>query len=286
MDYLIVTGSSGAGKTLAVHALEDLGYFCIDNIPAGMLAPFARLALEHNELDRVAMVLDVRGFRTAQQVQNSLQQLRQEGVQYRTLFLDAGDEVLERRYKETRRRHPLSIQLDISTSQAIRLEREIMRPLFEQADYIVDTSLLSTAQLRGRIVGLFSQKGQAAMALNILSFGFKYGQPKEADIVFDVRCLPNPFYVPALKPLTGLDQEVVEYVMQSEASQGLLRRMQDLVGYSLPLYVQEGKSQLTIAVGCTGGKHRSITFARKLAEYVQQLGYRPTVQHRDINRTT
>ena len=286
MDYLIVTGSSGAGKTLAVHALEDLGYFCIDNIPAGMLAPFARLALEHHELDRVAMVLDVRGFRTAQQVQNSRQQLRQEGVQYRTLFLDAGDEVLERRYKETRRRHPLSIQLDISTSQAIRLEREIMRPLFEQADYIVDTSLLSTAQLRGRIVGLFSQKGQAAMALNILSFGFKYGQPKEADIVFDVRCLPNPFYVPALKPLTGLDQEVVEYVMQSEASQGLLRRMQDLVGYSLPLYVQEGKSQLTIAVGCTGGKHRSITFARKLAEYVQQLGYRPTVQHRDINRTT
>ena len=286
MDYLIVTGSSGAGKTLAVHALEDLGYFCIDNIPAGMLAPLARLALEHNELDRVAMVLDVRGFRTAQQVQNSLQQLRQEGVQYRTLFLDAGDEVLERRYKETRRRHPLSIQLDISTSQAIRLEREIMRPLFEQADYIVDTSLLSTAQLRGRIVGLFSQKGQAAMALNILSFGFKYGQPKEADIVFDVRCLPNPFYVPALKPLTGLDQEVVEYVMQSEASQGLLRRMQDLVGYSLPLYVQEGKSQLTIAVGCTGGKHRSITFARKLAEYVQQLGYHPTVQHRDINRTT
>lgn len=286
MDYLIVTGSSGAGKTLAVHALEDLGYFCIDNIPAGMLAPFAHLALEHNELDRVAMVLDVRGFHTAQQVQNSLQQLRQEGVRYRTLFLDAGDEVLERRYKETRRRHPLSIQLDIPTSQAIRLEREIMRPLFEQADYIVDTSLLSTAQLRGRIVGLFSQKGQGAMALNILSFGFKYGQPKEADIVFDVRCLPNPFYVPALKPLTGLDQEVVDYVMQSEASQGLLRRMQDLVGYSLPLYVQEGKSQLTIAVGCTGGKHRSITFARKLAEYVQQLGYHPTVQHRDVNRTT
>jgi len=286
MDYLIVTGSSGAGKTLAVHALEDLGYFCIDNIPAGMLAPFARLALEHNELDRVAMVLDVRGFHTAQQVQNSLQQLRQEGVRYHTLFLDAGDEVLERRYKETRRRHPLSIQLDIPTSQAIHLEREIMRPLFEQADYIVDTSLLSTAQLRGRIVGLFSQKGQGAMALNILSFGFKYGQPKEADIVFDVRCLPNPFYVPALKPLTGLDQEVVDYVMQSEASQGLLRRMQDLVGYSLPLYVQEGKSQLTIAVGCTGGKHRSITFARKLAEYVQQLGYHPTVQHRDVNRTT
>lgn len=286
MDYLIVTGSSGAGKTLAIHALEDLGYFCIDNIPAGMLAPFVRLALERNELERVAMVLDVRGFHTAQQVQNSLQQLRQEGVQYRTLFLDAGDEVLERRYKETRRRHPLSIQLDISTSQAIRLEREIMRPLFEQAHYIVDTSLLSAAQLRSRIVGLFSEKGQGAMALNILSFGFKYGQPKEADIVFDVRCLPNPFYVPALKPLTGLDQEVVEYVMQSEASQGLLRRMQDLVGYSLPLYVQEGKSQLTIAVGCTGGKHRSITFARKLAEYVQQLGYHPTVQHRDINRTT
>lgn len=164
------------------------------------------------------------------------------------------------------------------------MERQIMAPLFEKADYIVDTSLLSTAQLRERLVGLFLTSDAGAMALNIMSFGFKFGQPQEADIVFDVRCLPNPFYIPELKNQTGLDQPVVDFVMSHETSRELLKRMLDLVEYSLPLYIKEGKSQLTIAVGCTGGKHRSITFARKIAEFCKEKGYLPNVQHRDIHR--
>lgn len=285
MDLLIVTGLSGAGKSLAVHALEDMGYFCIDNIPAGLLASFARLTLQQQvELGKVAMVLDSRGCRSAEALQNGLDQLRGMEMEFRILFLDASDEVLERRYQETRRRHPLSLALELSTEQAIQMERQIMAPLFERADYIVDTSLLSTAQLRERIVGLFLQAEEGPMALNIMSFGFKYGQPKEADIVFDVRCLPNPFYIPDLKHKTGMDQEVVDYVMSFESSQGLLERMRQLLEYSLPLYVKEGKSQLTIAVGCTGGKHRSITFARKIAEHCQNLGYGPVLYHRDQKR--
>ena len=204
---------------------------------------------------------------------------------YKILFLDARNDVLERRYKETRRRHPISIASQVSTDEAILQEREILAPLYEMADYKIDTSLFSTAQLKDRVVSLFVNRSSDAMALTVTSFGFKYGQPKEADIVFDVRCLPNPFYIPELKNKTGLDKEVVEYIMQFEEAHGLLQRMEDLVGYALPLYVKEGKSQLTIAVGCTGGKHRSIAFAEMLAAFVKKLGYHPVVEHRDVQRT-
>lgn len=193
-------------------------------------------------------------------------------MNYKILFLDARNDVLERRYKETRRRHPISIASQVSTDEAILQEREILAPLYEMADYKIDTSLFSTAQLKDRVVSLFVNRSSDAMALTVTSFGFKYGQPKEADIVFDVRCLPNPFYIPELKNKTGLDKEVVEYIMQFEEAHGLLQRMEDLVGYALPLYVKEGKSQLTIAVGCTGGKHRSIAFAEMLAAFVKKFG--------------
>lgn len=285
MELLIVTGISGAGKSLAVHALEDMGYFCIDNIPAGLLEDFACLALTKQiELGKVAMVLDSRGCRSAEGLEQALHQLSQKDFLFKVLFLDASNEVLVHRYQETRRRHPLSHIFDCTTEQAIEFERKIMAPLFEQADYIVDTSLLSTAQLRERLVGLFLKKDNGAMALNIMSFGFKFGQPKEADIVFDVRCLPNPFYIPELKEHTGMEQSVVDFVMSHDASKELLKRMLSLLEFSLPLYTKEGKSQLTIAVGCTGGKHRSITFARKIAEFCSEQGYSPNVQHRDIHR--
>ncbi len=286
MNLLIVTGLSGAGKSLAMHALEDIGFFCIDNIPANLLAKLMEFAQQsENPIDRMAVVLDIRGGRSAGDILGALEQLRALQVSYKILFLDADSSVLERRYRETRRRHPISLAANCSTDEAIRREREILAPLFGAADYQIDTSLLSTAQLKDRIVSLFVDKTSDAMALTILSFGFKYGQPKEADIVFDVRCLPNPFYVPELKHKTGLDQEVADYVMQFEESRGLLQRMEELLRFSLPLYVKEGKSQLTVAVGCTGGKHRSITFARKLADFAAGMGFHPVVEHRDAQKT-
>ncbi|MFR8460805.1 MAG: RNase adapter RapZ [Ruthenibacterium lactatiformans] len=281
MNLLIVTGLSGAGKSLAMHALEDIGFFCIDNIPANLLAKLMEFAQQsENTLERVAVVLDIRGGKSSEDILNALGQLKAGRVNYKILFLDARNDVLERRYKETRRRHPISIASQVSTDEAILQEREILAPLYEMADYKIDTSLFSTAQLKDRVVSLFVNRSSDAMALTVTSFGFKYGQPKEADIVFDVRCLPNPFYIPELKNKTGLDKEVVEYIMQFEEAHGLLQRMEDLVGYALPLYVKEGKSQLTIAVGCTGGKHRSIAFAEMLAAFVKKLGYHPVVEHR------
>ena len=288
MELLVVTGLSGAGKSLAMNALEDIGYFCIDNIPAGLMPRLLDFAQQgENMLQKVAVVLDVRGCRSTGDIQQALQSMDCCGTAYQILFLDSADEVLERRYKETRRIHPLSSYEGIPTGEAIAKERQLLRPLFERADFVVDTSLLSAAQNKERICGLFLQgSSRRPMVLNILSFGFKFGLPKEADVVFDVRCLPNPFYVPELKQKTGLEQEVVDYVMQFEQSKELLRRIKELLDYSLPLYIKEGKSQLTVAVGCTGGKHRSITFARLLAQHCEALGYQPVVHHRDAQRTS
>lgn len=285
MKLLVVTGLSGAGKSLAVNALEDIGYFCIDNLPAGLLPRLVDFALQgESQLDRVAIVLDVRGLRTVGEVEAALAALDEKRIEYDILFLDSDDAVIRQRYKATRRKHPLAAGQGITVDEALTRERAILRPLREHAKYVIDTSLLSTAQNRERICALFLEAGQRAMSLTILSFGFKYGLPQEADIVLDVRCLPNPFYVPELKALTGMDQPVVDYVMQAPESRELLDRYQAMLKTSLPLYEKEGKSQLTIAVGCTGGRHRSITFARLLGDYCQQLGYAPGVQHRDARR--
>ena len=254
MELLIVSGLSGAGKSVAMNALEDIGFFCIDNVPAELLPSITAFSKAgDNQLERVALSMDVRGCRSREQIETALQQLDEQKTPYKILFLDAPDDVLMRRYSETRRRHPISIAEGISTRDAFLKERQILQPLKERANYTINTGLLSTSQNKERICDLFMKNGGAknAMRLTIMSFGFKFGLPPEADLVLDVRCLPNPFYVPQ---------------------------------YALPLYVKEGKSQLTIAVGCTGGKHRSITFARKLAEYCTSLGYEPGVQHRDAVR--
>ena len=286
MNFLIVTGLSGAGKSMAVNALEDIGFFCIDNIPAGLLPRILDFAQQgENQLSRVAVVMDVRGLRSVEETRRALDALDEKKMPYDILFLDANDNTIRRRYKDTRRVHPMTITEGISITEAIAKEREILQPLRERAKYVIDTSMLSAAQNRERVCGLFLNKGECSMSLSVVSFGFKYGLPQEADIVFDVRCLPNPFYVPELKNLTGMDQAVVDYVMAAPESQELLRRIESFLEYALPLYVKEGKSQLMIAVGCTGGKHRSITFARKIGEYCQKLGYQPSVQHRDAKRT-
>ena len=287
MELLIVSGLSGAGKSVAMNALEDIGFFCIDNVPAGLLPSITAFSKAgDNQLERVALSMDVRGCRTPEAIEQALAQLDAQETPYKILFLDAPDDVLMRRYSETRRRHPISISEGISTREAFLKERQILKPLQERADYVIDTALLSTAQNKERICDLFVQNGGAksAMRLTIMSFGFKFGIPQEADLVLDVRCLPNPFYVPELKHKTGLEQEVVDFVMSHPEAQELLKRYEQFLEYALPLYVKEGKSQLTIAVGCTGGKHRSITFARKIAEYCTALGYEPGVQHRDAMR--
>ena len=287
MDLLIVSGLSGAGKSVAMNALEDIGFFCIDNVPAGLLPSITAFSKAgDNQLERVALSMDVRGCRSREQIETALQQLDDQKTPYKILFLDAPDDVLMRRYSETRRRHPISIAEGISTRDAFLKERQILQPLKERANYTINTGLLSTSQNKERICDLFMKNGGAknAMRLTIMSFGFKFGLPPEADLVLDVRCLPNPFYVPELKHKTGLDQEVVDFVMSHPEAQELLHRYENFLQYALPLYVKEGKSQLTIAVGCTGGKHRSITFARKIAEYCEKLGYKPGIQHRDSVR--
>ena len=270
---------------MAVNALEDIGFFCIDNIPVALLPRIVDFALQgENQLNRVAVVMDVRGVRSIEQLKAALDDLDAKKIDYDILFLDANDSVIQRRYKETRRQHPITISEKVPITEAIAKERKLLQPLREKAKYVIDTSLLSAAQNRERVCSLFLDKGESPMELMVVSFGFKYGLPQEADLVLDVRCLPNPFYVPELKHKTGLDQEVVDYVMNSEASQELLRRYESMLEYALPLYVKEGKSQLMIAVGCTGGKHRSITFARKIGEFCEKLGYEPSVQHRDAKR--
>ncbi len=285
MNILIVTGLSGAGKSVAVNALEDIGFFCIDNIPSNLLAKLMDFSEQsENPIEKLAIVLDIRGARKKEDIDKTLLQLNERNINYKVLFLDAQNHVLERRYKETRRRHPISILSNISTEQALVQERDILNPFFQVADYKIDTSLFSTMQLKDRVTSLFVKNTNENMVLNFISFGFKYGQPQEADIVFDVRCLPNPFYIQELKNKTGLDNEVSDYVMSFDEAKGLLSRMQDLLQYSLPLYVKEGKSQLIIAIGCTGGKHRSVTFAIKLCEFSKALGYQPQVQHRDFMR--
>lgn len=285
MGLLIVSGLSGAGKSLAVHALEDIGYFCIDNLPPALLGKFIEFSKQSQKpVENLAVVMDIRGNDDYSGIKKALDDLAVTGVEYKCLFLDAQSEVLERRYKETRRMHPISIKNKVSVEEALRTEREILSPFAENADYIIDTSVLSTAQLRDRVVSLFTKDQSKGMVINILSFGFKYGIPKDSDLVFDVRCLPNPFYQPKLKKKTGLDSEVFDYVMQFEDSKCLAQDLLKLLRTSLPLYIKEGKSQLTIAVGCTGGKHRSVTFARLIAEDMVAQGYLPVVLHRDIQR--
>ncbi len=286
MGLLIVSGLSGAGKSLVVHALEDIGYFCIDNLPPALLSRIVEFSKQSaSEIEKLAVVIDVRSGESNGSITQALDELRKMGVPYECLFLDSQTDVLERRYKETRRTHPLSIKNRISIEEAIERERKILQPIAESANYIIDTSVLSTAQLRDRVVSLFTEDKREGMAITVISFGFKFGTPKDSDLVFDVRCLRNPFYIPELKHKTGLDKEVYDYVFSFDEAQGLLLRLKDLLGYSLPLYLKEGKSQLSIAVGCTGGKHRSVAFARALGEFAQQQGYRTSVLHRDIERT-
>ena len=285
MQFVIISGMSGAGKSKAASDLEDLGFYCVDNMPAEMIPQFAQLCLAtKGRYEKVALVTDVRASMTFDALFQALQKLDEMHLQYSIYYIEASTEVIIKRYKETRRLHPL--MKDGSTLEnAIARERELLAPVRNRASAIIDTSNLSTGKLRGQLIDLVAGgMREHSMDVRVVSFGFKYGLPLEADLVFDVRFLPNPYYIPELKHKTGLDEEVVDFVMGHPEAKELLRRYEGFLEYALPLYVKEGKSQLTIAVGCTGGKHRSITFARKIAEYCKQLGYQTGIQHRDAAR--
>lgn len=283
MRFVIVTGLSGAGKSMALKTLEDLGYFCADNIPLPLVEKFAELSTApESEYNKVALGVDVRAGIEGDRMQRVLERLAMEGISYEILFLDASDSVLLKRYKETRRSHPLARGSRID--EGIRQERLAMAFLKAQADYIIDTSTLLTRELRSELEKIFVNSLEYRnIYITVLSFGFKYGIPADADLVFDVRFLPNPYYVDELKHRTGREQAVQEFVMRNGAAQEFLDKLEDMVEFLLPNYVSEGKNQLVIGIGCTGGKHRSVTLAEKLYGYLSRHEeYGLKLEHRDI----
>jgi RNase adapter protein RapZ len=281
---VIVTGMSGAGKTQAIKYLEDLGYFCVDNLPPALMPKMAELCMQsEGKLHRLALGIDIRGGQFFNHIVHALGELEKAGFAYQILFMDASDEALVRRYKESRRRHPLALQGRIL--EGIRKERKLMQELRGLASKIIDTSNLKVSELRRELTDFFSQEEEGlGLHVNVVSFGFKHGIVLDADLVFDVRFLPNPHYVEDLKALTGETKAVQDYVMKWGVTQQFWRRLTGLVGFLLPQYIAEGKSQLTVAIGCTGGQHRSVCLAVKLGDWLKERGYTCSVEHRDIPR--
>lgn len=285
MEFIIVTGMSGGGKSSAIKVLEDIGYFCIDNMPPQLIPNFAAICSENGEINKVAIVTDIRGGTLFLKLSECISALANtDGIDVKVLFLEASREVLMNRYSETRRKHPLDEVSGGDLSKAIDAEAELLSDIRANADYIIDSSLLTTAQLKEQIAGLFLDKPSDSIIVSCMSFGFKYGVPGEADLVFDVRCLPNPFYIPELKHKTGLDKEVRDYVMNYGQSRTLESKIRDMIDFLLPCYISEGKSRLVIAFGCTGGKHRSITFAERTAAYLREKECKVRIVHRDIEK--
>lgn len=283
MEFVVLTGLSGAGKTQAMHSMEDIGFFCVDNLPPALIPVFYDLCIKSDStMARVAVVSDTRGGELFKSFFTAMETLKMDNKPYKILFLDASDNVLVHRFKETRRKHPLSDDLAGSLEQAVRLERDMLRPVRENSDFVIDTTGMSPAQLKGRIAEQFLTSASDSMPVHCISFGFKHGIPMEADLVMDVRCLPNPFYDPELRPKTGLDPDVRDYVMENEETRGFLARYTALLDYLLPLYEKEGKSQLVVAVGCTGGHHRSVALAQYTCDYLVEKGVKASVTHRDM----
>ena len=283
MRFVIITGMSGAGKSTALKMLEDMGYFCVDNLPIALLGKFAELAgAPGGEINKVALGVDIRSGQALGELETELEKLAIKGLSYEILFLDASDSVLVKRYKETRRSHPLAKGGRVD--KGIQEEREKLAFLKKHADYILDTSQLLTRELNQELDKIFMQNQEFKnLMITVLSFGFKYGIPQDCDLVFDVRFLPNPFYVDDLKHKTGLTREVQDYVMGFEASRVFLEKLEDMVEFLLPHYVVEGKNQLVIGIGCTGGQHRSVTLAEQLYRYLSRHEeYGLKIEHRDI----
>ncbi|MCM3078477.1 MULTISPECIES: RNase adapter RapZ [Brevibacillus] len=283
INLLIITGMSGAGKTVAVQSLEDLGYFCVDNLPPVLIPKFAELVQQSGgSIERVALVIDLRGRGFFESLSQTIDRLNEmNGLSFHILYLDANDQTLVSRYKETRRRHPLSS--NGSPLEGIHAERRLLEEMKGLAHQIIDTSQMKPAQLREKIISQYGQQG-SPLTINLQSFGFKYGSPIDADLMFDVRFLPNPHYVEELRPKTGRDLEVSDYVMSHPDTKEFVEKLTDFLAYTLPHYQREGKSQLVIGIGCTGGKHRSVAIVEHLAKTFGQ-DFTVRTSHRDMEKS-
>ncbi len=282
IEFVLITGLSGAGKSHALNCFEDMGYFCVDNLPPTFIPKFAELCSQsEGKVNKVALVCDMRGGAFFDHLFDALQELEGIGFDYQILFLEAEDDILIRRFKETRRRHPLS---NVSLPEAIKKEREALAELRGKANHTIDTSRLTPRELKETLNRLYSShQRERNMLIHIVSFGFKYGLPPDADLVFDVRFLPNPHYVEHLRPLTGNDEPVKEYLWRWMVTHKFFQKLQDLLLFSIPYYIREGKPHLVVAVGCTGGKHRSVVLANELARVMSER-YTVDVEHRDVHK--
>ena len=285
MEFIVISGLSGAGKSQVASFMEDIGYFVVDNMPAPLIPKFAELCMAGQaKYDRVSIVSDIRGGQTFDGLFAALSDLEEMGCDYKILYVEASPETIIKRYKETRRLHPLARD-GRSLDEAVHRERTILEPVRDRAEYIVDTTALSTAKLRGEVLRLFGSGGpQQAMSVSVISFGFKYGIPIEADLVFDVRFLPNPYYIAELRHQTGLDKPVYDFIFGYQQTKDFMTYLERLIAFLLPQYVEEGKAALVIGVGCTGGQHRSVAVTRALADFIRQKGYDAAENHRDITR--
>ncbi|MBQ8395428.1 MAG: RNase adapter RapZ [Oscillospiraceae bacterium] len=283
MKIVIITGMSGAGKSSAINLFEDMGYYCMDNMPPELLASVADFIVKSDSvIDKICVAVDVRSGELYKKLEECTQDLKRSGIDVSILFVDCDDDCLLRRFKETRRKHPLDEEASGNLVSAIALERVATSRAREIADYYIDSSSTGVVAFKDKIKEMFFEKSDAII-IDAVSFGFKHGVPKDADLVFDVRCLPNPFYVPELKPKTGLDDEVYNYVMSFDDAKAFYDKIYDMVKFLIPLYAKEGKSRLVIAFGCTGGKHRSISFARRLSNELAGEGFTVRADHRHID---
>ncbi len=282
MKIVVVTGMSGAGKSSAINFFEDMGYYCIDNMPPELLVKFTELISNSDSMiDKIAVAVDMRSGEMFDRLEDSVNELKISGVDVSILFIDCDNDKLLSRYKETRRKHPLDAEASGNLVAAIDIERKATAHARDIADFYIDSTNLKVAQFKEQLREVFFER-ESGMIINVISFGFKYGYAKDADLVFDVRCLPNPFYIQDLKHKTGLDDDVYNYVFGFDEANTLFSKLEDLVTYLIPLYKSEGKFRLTIAFGCTGGKHRSVSFARRLAQALKEKGLNVRQEHRHI----
>ncbi|MDI9468213.1 MAG: RNase adapter RapZ [Bacillota bacterium] len=281
IHILIITGLSGAGKSQAVNCLEDMGYYCVDNLPPALLNKFVELSLQsEGKIEKVALVIDVRGGEFFNDLSQALQELQEGHIPFEILFLEASNEVLVRRFKESRRRHPLAEKR--SLLEAIQLERDMLEELRGRANVVVDTSTLNPRELKEKLQAQFSQHQDNPFTINLVTFGYKSGIPMDSDLVIDVRFLTNPFYDPVMRTMTGADQPVIDYVLDSPITKSFTRRFLNLLKFLIPHYIKEGKTNLNVAIGCTGGQHRSVVLGDYIGQKLKKLGYNVLVRHRDI----
>lgn len=283
MRCVILTGMSGAGKSTVLKFLEDIGFFCVDNLPPSLIPKFIEVCSKNEDIEQIALGIDIRGGKLFEDLFSCLSEIESEEYKFDILFLDASDEVLLKRFKETRRNHPLAKGERIIAG--IIRERDLLKEVKQKANYIIDTSHILSRQLKEKINDIFiNEESFSSLMITVLSFGFKYGIPNDSDLVFDVRFIPNPFYVSELKSLTGNDIEVRDYVMDWEESRIFLEKLTDMVDFLIPNYIKEGKNQLVISIGCTGGKHRSVTLANELYSALLKSGHSAVITHRDIDK--